>query len=134
MPADHEIKWLRFPGGSTNTVSHRYGGSDIMKKLKADAESRGFTYVDWNVCAEDSLGGHPSASTIYNNIIREVGDKNTCVVLMHDTNATKNTARCRMLSAGSKMQATDSRPWTIWKKSRNRRRRPACCGQNTAGI
>ena len=85
MPADQEIKWLRFPGGSTNTVSHRYGGSDIMKKLKADAESRGFTYVDWNVCAEDSLGGHPSASTIYNNIIREVGDKNTCVVLMHDT-------------------------------------------------
>lgn len=31
VPADHEIKWLRFPGGSTNTVSHRYGGSDIMK-------------------------------------------------------------------------------------------------------
>ena len=92
VPADQEIKWLRFPGGSTNTISHRYGGSDIMKKLKADAESRGFTYVDWNVCAEDSLGGHPSASTIYNNIIREVGDKNTCVVLMHDTNATKNTA------------------------------------------
>lgn len=86
------IRYLRFPGGSTNTVSHRYGGSDIMKKLKADAESRGFTYVDWNVCAEDSLGGHPSSSTIYNNIIREVGDKNTCVVLMHDTNATKNTA------------------------------------------
>ncbi len=85
VPADQEIKWLRFPGGSTNTISHRYGGSDIMKKLKADAESRGFTYVDWNVCAEDSLGGHPSASTIYNNIIREVGDKNTCVVLMHDT-------------------------------------------------
>ena len=54
-----------------------------MKKLKADAESRGFTYVDWNVCAEDSLGGHPSASTIYNNIIREVGDKNTCVLMPH---------------------------------------------------
>lgn len=91
-----------------------------MKKLKADAESRGFTYVDWNVCAEDSLGGHPSASTIYNNIIREVGDKNTCVVLMHDTNATKNTAaalpdviRC------SKTQATALTPWIIWKKRYN---------------
>ena len=54
VPADHEIKWLRFPGGSTNTISHRYGGSDIMKKLKADAESRGFTYVDWNVCTYGS--------------------------------------------------------------------------------
>lgn len=92
VPAEHEIKWLRFPGGSTNTVSHRYGGSDIMKKLKADAADRGFTYVDWNVCAEDSLGGHPSASTIYNNIVRGVDGKNSCVVLMHDTNATKNTA------------------------------------------
>lgn len=92
VPAEHEIKWLRFPGGSTNTVSHRYGGSDIMKKLKADAVDRGFTYVDWNVCAEDSLGGHPSASTIYNNIVRGVDGKNSCVVLMHDTNATKNTA------------------------------------------
>ena len=92
VPAEHEIKWLRFPGGSTNTVSHRYGGSDIMKKLKADAADRGFTYVDWNVCAEDSLGGHPSASSIYNNIVRGVDGKNSCVVLMHDTNATKNTA------------------------------------------
>ena len=83
VPADQEIKWLRFPGGSTNTISHRYGGGDIMKKLKADAESRGFTYVDWNAFARNSLA--TSTSTIYNNIIREVGDKNTCVVLMHDT-------------------------------------------------
>lgn len=92
VPAEQQIKWMRFPGGSSNTVSHRYGGSDIMKKLKADAESRGFTYVDWNVSAEDAVGGHPSASTIYNNIVREASGKNTCVVLMHDTNATKSTA------------------------------------------
>ena len=32
------IDWLRFPGGSTNTVSHRYGGNGIMKALKAQAE------------------------------------------------------------------------------------------------
>ena len=34
------IDWLRFPGGSTNTVSHRYGGRGIMKTLKAQAEDR----------------------------------------------------------------------------------------------
>ena len=28
------IDWLRFPGGSTNTVSHRYGGRGIMKTLR----------------------------------------------------------------------------------------------------
>ena len=31
------IDWLRFPGGSPNTVSHRYGGNGIMKALKAQA-------------------------------------------------------------------------------------------------
>lgn len=92
VPAETSIKWIRFPGGSSNTVSHRYGGSNIMKELKAQATERGFVYVDWNVSAEDAVGGHPSASTIYNNILREAKDKATCVVLMHDTNATKNTA------------------------------------------
>lgn len=48
-----------------------------------------------------------------------------CTFYACDTNATKNTAAAlRMLSAGSKMQATASIPWTIWKKSRNRRRHP----------
>ena len=92
VPAEQEIRWIRFPGGSSNTVSHRYGGSGIMKQLIAEAEERGFTYIDWNISAEDAVGGHPSAGSIYNNIVREVGDKDVCIVLMHDTNATKNTA------------------------------------------
>lgn len=92
VPAEQEIKWIRFPGGSSNTVSHRYGGTDIMKQLVSEAGERGFTYIDWNVSAEDAVGGRPSANTIYNNIVHGVGDKNVCIVLMHDTNATKNTA------------------------------------------
>ncbi|WP_367925453.1 polysaccharide deacetylase family protein [uncultured Ruthenibacterium sp.] len=87
-----KLVWLRFPGGSTNTVSHKYGGSNIMKELKAQASEKGYHYVDWNVCADDAIGGHPSAEKIYNNVIRDVGDKNKCIVLMHDTKATKNTA------------------------------------------
>ena len=31
VPLD-ELYWLRFPGGSTNTVSHRYGGRQIMQR------------------------------------------------------------------------------------------------------
>lgn len=93
LPDDmEELCWLRFPGGSTNTVSHRYGGSSIMKSLKAQAKEKGYHYVDWNVCAEDAVGGHPSASEIYHNVIDDVGDKTSCVVLMHDTRATKTTA------------------------------------------
>lgn len=87
-----KLIWLRFPGGSTNTVSHKYGGSTIMKDLKAQATEKGYHYVDWNVCADDAIGGHPSAEKIYNNVIRDANDHNKCIVLMHDTQATKHTA------------------------------------------
>ena len=60
--------WLRFPGGSTNTVSRKYGGSGLMEKLVAQAAEKGYQVLD-------SRG------------------KTTCVVLMHDTNATPNTAK-----------------------------------------
>ena len=76
---------LRFPGGSTNTVSRKYGGSSIMKELKAQAETYGFRYVDWNVCANDAVGGRHSPSEIYKNVVEEAAGHNTCVVLMHDT-------------------------------------------------
>ena len=52
------IRYLRFPGGSTNTVSRRYGGKGLMKQLKAEVEQKGWHWVDWNVCAEDAVGGH----------------------------------------------------------------------------
>ena len=86
------IHYLRFPGGSTNTVSRRYGGKGLMKQLKAEVEQNGYQWVDWNVCAEDAVGGKPSADTIYRNIVRETGDQTHCVVLMHDSSTTRTTA------------------------------------------
>ncbi|MDO5602514.1 MAG: polysaccharide deacetylase family protein [Oscillospiraceae bacterium] len=83
---------LRFPGGSTNTVSHKYGGDSIMKTLKAQAEEKGYHYVDWNACADDAVGGHPSAETIARNVIRDCKEQSTVVILMHDTKNNKNTA------------------------------------------
>lgn len=80
-----QMNILRFPGGSTNTVSRKYGGSGIMKELKAQAETYGFRYIDWNVCANDAIGGRHSASDIYKNVVEEAVQHNTCVVLMHDT-------------------------------------------------
>ena len=49
-------------------------------------------WVDWNVCAEDAVGGHPSADTIYRNVVRETGEQTHCVVLMHDSATTRTTA------------------------------------------
>ena len=86
------IRYLRFPGGSTNTVSRRYGGKGLMKQLKAEVEQKGWQWVDWNVCAEDAVGGHPSADTIYRNVVRETGQQTNCIVLMHDSSSTHTTA------------------------------------------
>lgn len=86
------IRYLRFPGGSTNTVSRRHGGKGLMKQLKAEVEQKGLQWVDWNVCAEDAVGGHPSADTIYRNVVRETGQQTNCVVLMHDSSSTHTTA------------------------------------------
>lgn len=87
------IDWLRFPGGSTNTVSHRYGGRGIMKALKAQAEEKGYHWIDWNVCAEDATASHPDAAQILRNVRRDAEGHDICVVLLHDTKATGQTVK-----------------------------------------
>ena len=86
------LHYLRFPGGSTNTVSRRYGGRGLMQQLKEEVTAKGYAYVDWNVCAEDAVGGKPSAGTIFRNIVRETGEQTQCIVLMHDSATTRTTA------------------------------------------
>lgn len=87
------VNWLRFPGGSTNTISHRYGGSDIMTRLIEEAEQKGYRWIDWNVCAEDATRSHPDADAILRNIQRDAVEHDTCVVLLHDTKATGQTVK-----------------------------------------
>lgn len=87
-----DLQYLRFPGGSTNTVSRRYGGRGLMQQLKEEVTAKGYAYVDWNVCAEDAVGGNPSAGTIFRNIVRETGEQTQCIVLMHDSATTHTTA------------------------------------------
>lgn len=85
------IHWLRFPGGSTNTVSHKYGGNGIMKQLIREAEEKGYQWIDWNVSAEDAGGGHPDADQILKNIQEDAEGRDLCVVLLHDTARTDAT-------------------------------------------
>lgn len=87
------IRWLRFPGGSTNTVSHKYGGRGIMKSLIRQAAEKGYEWIDWNVCAEDATRSHPDAGQILENIQRDAEGHDICVVLMHDTKATGETVK-----------------------------------------
>ena len=86
------IRCLRFPGGSTNTVSRKYGGSGIMQELKAQAEQRGWRWVDWNVCAEDAAGEKLSAQAVWRNVTQGSAGLDRCIVLMHDSSTTATTA------------------------------------------
>ena len=87
------IDWVGLPGGSTNTVSDRYGGRGSMKTLKAQGEDKGYHWIDWNVCAEDATASHPNAAQILRNIRRDADGHDTCVVLLHETKATGQTVK-----------------------------------------
>ena len=75
---------MRFPGGSSNTVSARYdGGQRIMTKLADEVTARGFTYFDWNITSGDA-GGTTDSTTVYYNVINRVYPDGSSVVLQHD--------------------------------------------------
>ena len=64
-----------------------------MKTLKAQAEQKGYHWIDWNVCAEDATASHPDAAKILRNIRRDAEGHDLCVVLLHDTRATGQTVK-----------------------------------------
>ena len=73
---------LRFPGGSSNTVSTNYN-KGIMSRLAQMVHEKGFRYFDWNVDSNDA-GGAKTATQVYNNVVRGIGTKRYSVVLQHD--------------------------------------------------
>lgn len=80
----YESKIIRFPGGSSNTVSRHYdGGIRIMSVLSKEVQNRGFYYFDWNCSSGDAAGKPISSTAVYNNVIRGLKEDYT-VVLQHD--------------------------------------------------
>ncbi len=73
---------LRFPGGSSNTVSRFNRG--IMTRLTQAAEERGYAYFDWNVSSGDA-GDTTSSDVVYKNVITGIQAHEVSVVLMHDS-------------------------------------------------
>ena len=80
---------IRFPGGSSNTVSRKYS-KGIMTRLTKEVAARGYVYFDWNVESGDAAGNRVSAQTIINNC-RKVPRNNAVIVLMHDASPKKST-------------------------------------------
>ena len=77
-----ETTLVRFPGGSSNTVSRKYN-SGIMTRLTHSLTQLGFRYFDWNVDSNDA-GGTKTAAGVYRNVINGVSKKKVAVVLQHD--------------------------------------------------
>ena len=73
---------IRFPGGSSNTISKSYK-KGIMTKLTKKVEKRGFLYYDWNVYGGDA-GETKSTNKIATNIINNLNKKGASIVLQHD--------------------------------------------------
>ncbi len=73
---------LRFPGGSSNTVSRFNPG--IMTDLTQQVKEQGFRYFDWNVDSRDA-GGAKTATQVYRNVTNGVSKRQISVVLQHDT-------------------------------------------------
>lgn len=74
---------VRFPGGSSNTVSRRYC-EGIMTQLTQSLPENGFRYFDWNVSSSDASSA-TTAEEVYRNVINGVSGKKVSIVLQHDT-------------------------------------------------
>lgn len=82
---------VRFPGGSSNTVSRAYV-KGLMTTLTKKLPEMGYAYFDWNVDSNDA-GGARTATAIKNNVLNGAKGKNTICVLMHDGAGKNATAQ-----------------------------------------
>ncbi|WP_019241809.1 MULTISPECIES: polysaccharide deacetylase family protein [Bacillus] len=82
---------LRFPGGSKNYSSKQYGGPQIMPRIIAECEKRGYRYFDWNIDSTDGISPSISVYTITSKVLNGAKHTNKAIILLHDINAMDNT-------------------------------------------
>ena len=78
-----EFHIIRFPGGSSNTVSKKYSPG-IMSTLTKDVVNKGYKYFDWNINSQDAEWGKHTSEEIKNNVINSLRKDKANIVLMHD--------------------------------------------------
>lgn len=77
-----DSKIIRFPGGSSNTISRNYN-KGIMTVLTNTVLSEGYRYFDWNVDGKDA-GGAKNSKDVYYNVTSKLSYDRANVVLLHD--------------------------------------------------
>lgn len=84
-------KIIRFPGGTSNTVSRKYC-KGVMTDISAKASQRGYLYYDWDVDSGDADDVTVPEKDIINNIKWGMGNRRYAIILMHDAKAKTTTA------------------------------------------
>lgn len=118
----YESKFIRFPGGSSNTVSRSFC-TGIMTEATSLVEEQGYTYFDWNVDSRDA-GGAKTAEEVYNNVIQGISP-GTNIVLMHDSSGHTYTLEALeaiidyCIANNYELKAIDSETKTIHHKTAN---------------
>lgn len=77
-----ESKIIRFPGGSSNTVSRKYK-MGIMSEATSKVEELGFRYFDWTIASGDA-GNTKDPNQIFINVTSKLKEESPNVILMHD--------------------------------------------------
>lgn len=75
-------KMYRFPGGSSNTV-HCKRNPGVVKQIATTMRNNGNQYFDWNLSSGDATG-YATVNSVYNTVVKNVGDYPSSVILMHD--------------------------------------------------
>lgn len=75
-----EVKYYRFPGGSSNQISNVPMGNLIQF-----LNEQGIVYYDWNVSGGDAASAAYTADEIVENVTEDVVKYKTSVVLLHDS-------------------------------------------------
>jgi len=83
---------MRFPGGSSNTVSIDYC-KGIMSDLVKDVQKEGYMYSDWNVDSTDASGNSIPAKQLIASVKNGCDPEKYNIILMHDSDAKGTTAK-----------------------------------------
>lgn len=81
-----ECNIVRFPGGSSNTIS-----KVDMHTLIEYLDSEDMIYFDWNVSSGDASGIYKSANQIAANVLENIDKYDNAVILMHDAAGKSST-------------------------------------------
>lgn len=84
---------LRYPGGSNNTISHNYGGKEIMTSVISQMNKEGYLYFDWNVDSTDASAFRQDKDKIVQAVLNESSQTKHAIILMHDLDPKTTTVQ-----------------------------------------